>query len=135
MISLVPLALPDDRDFLFHPATQTNLTLFTHFVDHETSKILVRNGSSQAIRVSRRHRLGHIVDIAYENCFLADAYSVRDAATSPPSSQNLLKPDAVSSLLPSDSSLETVLSNGIKVYGDATAVRQIADLVAEYPTI
>ena len=86
IISLVPLALPNDRDFLFHPATQANLTLFTHLVNHETSKVLVRNGSSQAIWVPRRHKLGHMVDIAYKNCFLADAHSVRDAATSPPSS-------------------------------------------------
>lgn len=135
MISLVPLALPDNRDFLFYPATQANLTLFTHLVDHETSKVLVRNNSNQTIQVLRRHRLDHIVNIAYENCFLTDAYSVRDAGTFKPSSQHLHKPDAVSSLLPSNSSLETVLSNGIKVYGDVTAVRQIADLVAEYPTI
>ena len=135
MILLVPLALLDNRNFLFHSATQANLTLFTYLVDHKTLKVLVRNGSSQAIQVPRHHRLGHIVDINYKNCFLANAHSVRDAATSPPSSQHLPKPNAVSSLLPSDSFLETVLSNRIKVYGDATAVRQIANLVAEYSTI
>lgn len=45
MILILPVPLPDDRDFLFHPATQTNLTLYTHIVDHETSKVLVRNTS------------------------------------------------------------------------------------------
>lgn len=135
MLSLVPLPLPDDRDFLFHPATQANLTLFTHLIDHETSKVLVRNDSSQTIRVLHGHRLGHVVDIAYKNCFLTDAYSIRDAATSPPSSQHLPNPDPSSFFLPSDTFLETILSNGVKVYGDATAVRQIAELVAEYPTI
>ncbi len=135
MVSLVPLPLPDDRDFLFHPATQANLTLFTHLVNYKTSKVLVRNDSSQTIRIPHRHRLGHIVDIAYDNYFLTNAHSIRDAATSPPSSQHLPSPDASSSFLPSDSSLETVLSNGVKVYGDATTVKQIAELVAEYPTI
>ena len=135
MVSLFPLPLPDNRDFLFHPTTQANLTLFTHLVDHEISKVLVRNNSSQTIRVPHRHRLGHIVDIAYENCFFANAHSVRDAATSPPYSQHLPNPDTSSFFLPSDSSLETILSNGVKVYGDATAVKQIAELVAEYPTI
>ncbi len=136
MISLVPLPLPDDRDFLFHPVTQANLTLFAHLVNHETSRVLVRNDSSQAVRIPRRHRLGHVVNIAYNNCFqVANSHSVRDAATSPPSSQHLPNPNASSCFSPDDSSLEKVLNNGVKVYGDATAVRQIAEFVAEYPTI
>lgn len=43
--------------------------------------------------------------------------------------------DAGSSLLPTDSSLETVLNKRVRVYGDPTAVKQIAELVVEYPTI
>lgn len=31
--------------------------------------------------------------------------------------------------------METVLDNGVKVYGNAAAVKQIADLVVEYLTI
>lgn len=31
--------------------------------------------------------------------------------------------------------MQMVLDNKVKVYGDAAAVKQIADLVAEYPTI
>lgn len=135
MISLVPLALPDDRDFLFHPAIQANFTLFTHLVNYETLKILIRNEFSQTIQVSRRHKLGYMINIAYKNCFFANVHSVRNATTSPPSSQHLSKPNAVSFLLPNNSSLKTVLSNGIKVYRDITAVRQIVDLVAEYPII
>lgn len=46
MILLVPLTLFNDRDFLFHPATQANFTLFTRLVDHETSKVLVKNDSN-----------------------------------------------------------------------------------------
>lgn len=34
MISLIPLFLFDDRDFLFYPATQANLTLFILLVDY-----------------------------------------------------------------------------------------------------
>ena len=135
IVSFVPLPLPDNRDFLFHPNTQANLTLFTHLVDHKTSKVLVRNDFSRTIWVPRRHRLGYIVDIAYKNCFLADAHSVYDAVTSPPYSHHLPNPNTSSSFFPSNSSLEAILSNGVKVYGDATAVKQIAELVAEYPTI
>lgn len=75
MIPILPVPLPDNRDFLFHPATQTNLTLYTHIVDHETSKVLVRNTSNRPLRISCRQKLGHIVDIRYDNCFLADANS------------------------------------------------------------
>lgn len=46
MVSLVPLALPNNRNFIFHPATQTNLTLFTHLINHQTSKVLVKNTSN-----------------------------------------------------------------------------------------
>ena len=81
MILLVPLALPDDRDFLFYPATQANFTLFTHLVDHKTSKVLVRNNSSKTIWVPRCYRLGYTVDIAYENCFLVNVHSVCDTTT------------------------------------------------------
>lgn len=37
--------------------------------------------------------------------------------------------------LATDSSLKTVLSNGIRVYGDEIAVKQITEPVAVYPTI
>lgn len=135
MIPLIPLPLPNDRDFLFHPATQANLTLFMHFVDHQTSKVLIKNISSQMFCILRCHKLGHLIDIAYENCFFANTHAALDAATSPPLLQHLSDHDTSSPLLPTDSSLETVLSNGVRVYGDTTTVRQIAELVAKYPTI
>lgn len=85
MVLLVPLPLPNNRDFLFHPTIQVNLTLFTHLVDHETLKVFVGNNSSQTFWIPHRHRLGHIIDIAYKNCFLANNHFIRDAAISPPS--------------------------------------------------
>lgn len=71
----------------------------------------------------------------YENCFLANTHSICDAATSLSLSQHLSNHDASPSLLPTNSSLETVLNNKIRVYGNTTAVRQIAELVIEYCTI
>ena len=123
IVSLVPLPLLNDQDFLFHPSAQINLTLFTHLVDHQTSKVLVRNTSSHTLHIPRCYKLGHLIDIAYENYFLADTHFISDAATSPPSSQYLSSHDASSSLLPTDSSLETVLSNGVRVYGDSAVVK------------
>lgn len=40
-----------------------------------------------------------------------------------------------STLPPIDASIEIVLFNGIKVFGDFNVVRQIADLVVEYLSI
>ena len=86
MIPLVPVSVPDNRDFLFHPAAQPNLTLFTHIIDHQTSRILVRNASDQSLRVPHRHKLGHLIDIAYDNCFFTDERAAIDSATFLPSS-------------------------------------------------
>lgn len=46
MIPLLPVPLPDNRNFLFHLAIQTNLTLFAHIINHETTKVLVKNTSN-----------------------------------------------------------------------------------------
>lgn len=43
LVPLVRVPLLDNQDFLFHLTAQANLTLYTHIVNHETSKILVKN--------------------------------------------------------------------------------------------
>lgn len=45
MISLLPVSFSNDRDYFFHPAFQINLTLYTHIIDYESSKILVKTTS------------------------------------------------------------------------------------------
>ncbi len=134
MISLVKLLLPNDRNVLFHPTPQANLTLYSHIMAYETSKVLVRNSSDLPLCILRRHKLGHLLDIAYENCFLTDTRSAYDAASVPPSSpfSNL---GAGPTLPPTDTLMEKVLKNRIRVFENANAVRQISDLVAEYPSI
>lgn len=135
MIPLVKLPLPDDRNFLFHPTPQANLTLYSHIMDYETTKILVRNASDRPLRIPRWHKLGHLLDMAYENCFLIDTQSTYDATSVPPSSHSFSNLSAGPTLPPTDTSMETVLENGIKVFRDASIVKQISDLVAEYPFI
>lgn len=41
MISLLPVSLPNNRDFLFHLTAHANLTLFAHIIHYDTTKILV----------------------------------------------------------------------------------------------
>ena len=135
MISLLLLPLPDDHDFLFHLATQPSLTLFTYIVDYRTLKVFVKNASNESLHIPRHHKLGHLIDIAYDNCFLTNTQSALDIATSPPLSYQPPSYTNDSPFLATDPSMKTVLDNGVKVYGDAAAIKQIADLVAEYPTI
>lgn len=49
MVSFHGVSLPDDRNFFSHPTIQANLTLYNHIVDHETSKILVKNPSDRSV--------------------------------------------------------------------------------------
>lgn len=135
MVSFVPLLLPHDRDFLFYPATQANLTLFMHIVNHQTSKVLVRNTCNKTLRIPHCHELCYLIDIAYNNCFLTGKQSALDVATSLSSSYQPSGRNNNLPFSPTDPSLETVLDNGVKMYGDAVTVRQIADLLPEYPTI
>ena len=135
MIPLAPVSLPDDRDFMFHPATQANLTRYAHIIDHTTTKILVRNTSDRPLRIPRHQKLGHVVDIRYENCFLADTQATFNSAAFPPKAQPVFDLHAGVSLAPTDAAMETQLNNGVRVYGDEAAVRQISELVAQYPSI
>lgn len=135
MIPLALVSLPNDRDFLFHLTTQANLTLYAHIVDHTTTKILVSNTSDRSLRVPRHQKLGHIVDICYENCFLVDAQATFDSAAFPPRAQPFFDLHARVALAPTDTLMETQLDNGVRVYGDEVAVTEISELVAQYPSI
>lgn len=134
MISFVKLLFPDDRDFLFHPTPKANLTLYFYIMDYKTSKVLVRNASDLPLHIPCRHKLGHLLDIAYENSFLTNIRSIYDTASVPPSFPlpNLgVRP----ALPPIDTSMETVFENGIRMFGNADTVKQISDLVVEYSSI
>ena len=109
VIPLVKLPLPDNRDFLFHPTAQANLTLYAHIMDYETSRILVKNASDQPLCVPRRHKLGHLLDMTYDNCFLINSQSAYNAASISPSSHLFSDLSAGPALLPTDASMETVL--------------------------
>lgn len=43
--------LSNDRNFMFYPITQANLTLYTHIVDYITTKILVNNIFNCLLRI------------------------------------------------------------------------------------
>ena len=78
IIPLLPVPFLDNKDFLFHLTAELNLMLFVYIIHHDTKKVLVRNTSDRPLRTLRYQRLGHIVGICYNNCFLADAGSAFD---------------------------------------------------------
>lgn len=135
IIPPVPVSLPNNCDFLFHPTTQANLTLYAHIVDHTTTKILVSNTSDRSLRIPQHQKLGHIVDICYENCFLAEAQATFNSAAFSPRAQPFFDLHAEVALASRDTLIETQLDNGVRVYGDEVAVREISGLVAQYPSI
>lgn len=135
MIPLLPMPLPDDWDFLFYTTAQTNLTLFAHIIHHETTKVLIRNTSDRPLRILRCQRLGHVVDIRYDNCFLADAEPAFNLATVPPKAAPFFEHELSCTPTPTDPAMETRLKNGMRVYGDEHAVTLLAQLIVKYPSI
>ena len=135
IIPLVPVPLPDDRDFLFHPTAQASLTLFAYIIHHDTKRVLVRNTSERPLRISCCQRLGHIVDIHYNNYFLADAKSVFNSVTVPPQTAPFFEHELSYTLTPVILFMETRLDNRVRVYRDKYAVVLLAQLVAKYPSI
>lgn len=90
---------------------QSNLTLFSHLVDHTTSGVLVRNESQRAVCLPRKQKLGLVTEVFYENCFQVgldlDAVEMPPRAASLHESCQGIKVSAV------DPSLETKLPNGV----------------------
>lgn len=84
IVLFLPVPLPDDWDFLFYPTPQPSLTLFAHIMHYETKKILVRNTFDRPFRISRCQRIGHVINIWYNNCFFGDVKSTFYLVTVPP---------------------------------------------------
>lgn len=118
IVPFFPVPLPNNKDFLFHPTTQPNLILFAHIMHHNTKKILVRNTFDRPLRILRCQKLGHVVDIWYDNCFFADAESTFHSATIPSQTAPFFKEELSCIPTPTDPSMKTKLDNRVRVYGD-----------------
>lgn len=147
MISIAKLDLPAERDFLFEPIEQTNVTLYAHLVDAKVHSILAKNESCRTVQIPEKHRLGTLCELDYENVFFAEHSAQLAEPPRKPPKTSLRKPSAgaswikkaatiataaafsisatMNSLLPdqkpsADASLakETRLANGVMVYGD-----------------
>lgn len=135
--TIIPLTLVSliDRHFLFHPIIQANLTPYAQIVNHLTTKILVSNTFNCPLGIPRHQKLGHIIDICYENCFLADAQAIFNSAVFLRRAQLFFKLYTGIALAPTDTCMGTQLDNGMSIYGDKVAIREISELVTRYPSI
>lgn len=102
---------------------------------HDTKKILVRNTFDRSLRILRCQKMGHVVDIQYNNCFLADAKFTFYSATVLPQTAPFFEHELSSTLTPTDPSIKTTLDNRVRVYGDELEVILLAQFVAKYLSI
>ena len=123
MVLLFSLSLSDNRDFLFYLATQVNLTLFIHIVDHQTSKVFVKITFNESLCILCRYKLGYLIDIVYDNCFFTNIQSVFDALISPLLSYQPSSRNNNFLFLLIDPFLKKVLDNKVKVYRHMAAVK------------
>ena len=140
MVPTRPLKLPEDRDFLFEPSVQGNLTMYSHLVDYKMSGVLVRNDSDSPVQVPRTARLGNVSEIDYDNCFQADvdtdfaAVPSRLLAQSPAPSIPRVQPQ-VDLQVPIPVPGEVRCPNGVMLFGDDDAIRALTALVQDFPTL
>lgn len=76
MILLVLVSPPNNHNFMFHPINQAKLILYTYIFNHITSKFLFSHIFDCLLLISRYQKLGHIIDIYFENSFLANAQTI-----------------------------------------------------------
>lgn len=98
-------------------------------------KIFVKNISKRPFRISLSQKLGHVVNIWYNTCFLTDAKSAFYSATVPSQTLPFFKKELSCTPTPIDPSMETKLDNKESVYSNKHAVTLLAELVAKYPSI
>lgn len=95
----------------------------------------MKNTSDQLFHVSRHYKLGHLLDITYDNCFFIKNQSAYNSAAITPTLHSFENLSTGPSILPTDPLMKTIFNNWIKVYRDVNAVTQISKFIAEYLSI
>lgn len=132
LVAFQHIRLPDSCNFLFCPSSQQHLTLYSHLLNHNSIKVLVRNNADHAIKIPLHYRLGCITELPYKSCF-ATSVDFDLASTSSTSLTIFHDHNDISILSVKD--LETELPNSIKIYRDKKVVNTIMYLVDKYPSI
>lgn len=100
--------------------------LFANIIYYDTIKVLVWNIFYWSLCILCHQRLGYIVDIYYNNCFLTNTKFVFYLVTVFPITIPIFKhkPSYISTS--TNLSMEMILDNRVKIYGDKYAVTLLA---------
>ena len=112
----------EERDFLFEFDSNVNFIMCSHILDISIRRILVKNETEHAIKVSRRYRLDQIAEIDCDNCF---QISETDLAI-----RFSKKRTIISSVDFAD--MEINLFNESMIYDNDDTRAAFADLIAEF---
>lgn len=125
-----------DRDFVFNATHDQRLGheggIFSHIVDANFSCVQIRNTTDDSVFIPRRCRLGLLQEYEDEGCYLA---SPDDAHLAAGQWSTRTKKLSVRALLASPEAIETILPNGITIYGTPEATESIRRVTDQYPTL
>lgn len=113
------------RDFLFSPqnAGPRAAGIQAHIVDANFYFINIENPTEEPITMPRKIRLGVVTDYKEEGCYYTESDNA-SLAVQPPSQPGCTR------AIP-----ETILPNGVTVYGACGACSQIQAVVERYPDL
>ena len=159
-IPVEQVTLPSGEDFMFEPAKNCPVALFASIVDSSFHAILARNDSNRPIHLPKKLQLGTVLDLEVNGCYhLADFEEAHDLALRLPkqthqtawskkafamladtskdlvSERLLSKPSAkptAAQQVSATHATETVLPNGVTVYGTSEAVTQLSAVIEEF---
>lgn len=132
LVAFQHIELSDFRDFLFCPFLQQQLILYSHLLNHTSTKVLIHNNADHTIKILLHHRLDCITELPYKSCFTTsvDLYVASTLTTLPIIFYNH---NGIS--IPPTGDLEIELLKGIKIYENREAVGAITCLVNKYLSI
>lgn len=147
---LRPLALLDDgRDFIFEPNTLETLSTYAHLVDEKLSRVFVRKDSDFPIKLSKKTKLGRVVDNDFEvtNCYMVapenDQLAVKVLKRRPNWFRNNIKRVIAgaavfgAAISPTDTDLgsEIIHPTGVTNHGNSEAISAIGNVIEQFSSL
>ena len=153
-IPIERIELPAGDDYMFEPANGCPVALFAAVVDSSFHAVLARNDSDKPIDLPSKFHVGSVMDMEVDGCYhLNDSEEAQEFAVKLPKQAHqvswgekafamlashrteggtLSKPSSTHARQPSPTSLETVLPNGVTVYGTPDVATKLAAVVEEF---
>ena len=133
------LELPQDRDLLFEPDCLDQLSVFAHLVDHTMEAVYVQNDTDSPVLIPRNTRVGNVVEYEADGCFAVSCDN-GDLAAKPPKRLGWIKQGlkaflATAAVFHTTKEPETILPNGVTVYGQGLALTKLSNVVTNNPKV